>query len=191
MRRYSKCRNATLATATGSGVVCNSGNPVVNTSAPIISIGVSSTSADTVYLTTCPGGGTNPKVLKSINAGASFTDITGSLPNRYFPYIAVDPKNSKRIAVAVSGFGTSHIYLSPDAGVTWNDISGTGATALPDVPTNVIMFDDANATVYVGNDLGVYLAQGVTTGVTQSVWYAYNTGLTDATMIMDMKVMPL
>ncbi len=177
--------------STNNGVsFANVVSPLVNASAPIISIAVSYTYPDSVYVATCPGGGANPKILRSINGGTSFTDITGTLPNRYFPYIAVDPLNSKRVAVAVSGFGTSHIFLTPDGGTTWNDIGGTGATALPDVPANVIMFDDANATIYVGNDMGVYLAQTVTTGATQPVWHPYNTGLIDATMVMDMLIAP-
>ncbi|HEY4150946.1 MAG TPA: T9SS type A sorting domain-containing protein [Chitinophagaceae bacterium] len=184
LRRYTAALSANTCT------IVNGGNPVSNASAPIICIAVSKTYTDSLYVATCPGGGANPKILRSTNGGTSFTDITGTLPNRYFSYVAVDPLNSKRVAVTVSGFGTSHLYLTNNAGASWVDISGTGATALPDVPANVIMFDDANASVYVGNDLGVYLAQGVTTGATQPAWYAYNTGLIDATMIMDMLVAP-
>ena len=164
---------------------------VVNTSAPIICIAVSKTYSDSVYIATCPGGGANPRIYRSINGGTAFTNVTGTLPNRYFSFIAVDPRDSKRVAVTVSGFGTSHLFLTNDAGATWNDIGGAGATALPDVPANVVMFDPNNSrNIYVGNDLGVYLAQGVTTGAVQPVWYAYNTGLIDATMVMDMLVAP-
>ena len=167
----------------------NGGSPVSNSSAPIISIAASYTYSDSVYAATCPGGGANPKIFRTINGGASFTDITGTLPNRYFSYIAVDPRNSKRVAVAVSGFGTSHIYLTSDGGTTWNDIGGSGGTALPDVPANVVMFDPTIATrIFVGNDLGVYYATGITTGTTQPAWYSMNSGLTDATMVMDMLV---
>jgi len=164
---------------------------VVNASAPIICIAVSKTFADSLYIATCPGGGANPRILRSINGGTNFTNVTGTLPNRYFSYIAVDPKNSKRVAVAVSGFGTSHLYLTTDAGATWNSIGGTGASALPDVPANIVMFDPNNSgNIYVGNDLGVYVAGGITNGSVQPSWFAYNTGLIDATMVMDMLVAP-
>jgi hypothetical protein len=190
-RMYAGTVNFKKSTNNGVSFANVGAAPLVNASAPIISIAVSYTYPDSVYVATCPGGAANPKILRSINGGTSFTDVTGTLPNRYFSYIAVDPKNSKRVAVAVSGFGTSHIYLSSDAGATWVNISGTGASALPDVPANVIMFDPNNSgTIYVGNDLGVYLAGGVTNGSVQPGWFAYNTGLTDATMVMDMLVAP-
>jgi hypothetical protein len=189
-RMYGGTINFKRSINTG-GTFTNTVSPVVNASAPIISIAVSNTYADSVYIATCPGGGANPKLMLSVNGGGSFVDRTGTLPNRYFAYVEVDPTNSKRVAVAVSGFGAGHVFITSDAGVTWNDISGTGATALPDVPANVVMFDPAApSTVYVGNDLGLYVAQGVTNGSTQPVWYSYNSGLTDATMVMDILVAP-
>lgn len=190
-RMYAGTVNFKKSTNNGVSFANVGTTPLVNSSAPIICIATSYTYADSVYIATCPGGGANPRIMRSVNGGTNFTNITGTLPNRYFSDIAVDPKNSKRVAVTVSGFGTSHVYLTSDGGATWNSIGGTGATALPDVPANVVMFDPTNTSnIYVGNDLGVYLAQGVTNGATQPVWYDYNAGLTDATMIMDMLVAP-
>ena len=166
-------------------------NPVVNAQAPIICIAVSKTNADSVYIATCPGGGANPGMYLSSDGGNNWTNITGSLPNRYFSSIAVDPTNSRRVAVTVSGFGTSHVYLTSDAGTTWNDISGVGGTGLVDVPANIAMFDPTTpTTLYVGNDIGVFLAQNISDGSTPPIWYAYNSGLTDATMVMDLQVAP-
>lgn len=188
---YAGTINFKKSTTNGTSFANIGTNPVVNASAPIICIAVSNTYQDSVYIATCPGGAANPKLMLSTNGGTSFIDRTGTLPNRYFSYVAVDPNNSKRVAVAVSGFGAGHLFLTNDAGVTWNNISGSGASALPDVPANVVMFDpNSSSNVYVGNDLGVYVAQGITTGATQPVWYPYNTGLTDATMVMDMLVAP-
>ncbi len=189
-RMYGGTVNFKKSTNNGA-TFSNASTNVVNASAPLISIGVSSTYADSVYISTSPGGGANPKIMLSINGGTAFVDRTGTLPNRYFAYVKVDPTNSKRVAVAVSGFGTGHVYLTADAGITWRDISGTGGSALPDVPANVVMFDPANpTTVYVGTDMGVYAAQGVTDGVSPTSWFSYNVGLTDATMVMDILVAP-
>jgi hypothetical protein len=153
---------------------------------------VSKTFADSIYVATCPGGAANARVYRSTNGGTSFTNITGAgLPNRYFSSLAVDPTNSKRVALTLCGFGTSHVYLTPDGGTTWNDISGSGATALPDVPANVAMWDPTTpSTLYVGTDLGVFVAQNITTGATQTKWYTYNAGWTDVTMVMDLQVAP-
>jgi hypothetical protein len=190
-RMYGGTINFKKSTTNGASFANVGATPVVNASAPIICIGVSSTYADSVYIATCPGGAANPQIMLSTNGGTTFVNRTGTLPNRYFACVEVDPTNSKRVAVAVSGFGTGHVFITSDAGVTWNDISGTGGTALPDVPANVVMFDpSAPSTVYVGNDLGLYVAGGVTNGSTQPVWYSYNTGLTDATIIMDILVAP-
>src|SRR2546423_10650930 len=53
------------------------------------------------------------------------------------------------------------------------------------------MFDPVTPTsIYVGNDIGVFIAQNVTTGSTQPMWYTYNAGLTDATEVMDLQVAP-
>jgi hypothetical protein len=165
--------------------------PYVNANCPIIFIAVSRTEADSLYIATVPNGATTARLLRSTDGGATYTNVTGTLPNRYYSYIAVDPNDSKRLAVTISGFGTSHLYLSTNAGASWNDIGGVGATALPDVPANVVMFDPIDpGIIYVGNDLGVYVAQGITNGATQPVWFSYNDGMIGPTLVMDMLVAP-
>ena len=81
------------------------------------------------------------------------------------------------------------MYLTPDGGTTWNDIGGVGGTALPDIPANVAMWDPTTpTTLYIGTDIGVFVAQNITTGATQPNWYTYNAGMTDVTMVMDLQV---
>ncbi len=190
-RMYAGTINFKKSTNNGTSFANVGPAPVVNASAPIIAIGVSATYPDSVYIATCPGGGANPKILRSVNGGTNWTDVTGTLPNRYFSSIAVDPTNSKRVAVTVSGFGTSHLYLTTDGGGTWTSINGSGGTALPDVPTNIVIFDPSMpSNLYVGNDLGVYAAQSITNGAATPSWYSYNVGLTDATMVMDLLIAP-
>jgi hypothetical protein len=190
MRVYGGTINFKKSTDNGQ-TFTNIAAPLVNANAPIIYIGMSKTYADSVYVATCPGGGANARIYSSANGGTTFSNITGSLPNRYFSSLAVDPTNSKRVAVTICGFGTSHVYLTPDGGITWNDIGGVGGTALPDVPANVAMWDPTTpSTLYVGTDMGVFVAQNITTGATQANWYSYNAGWTDVTMVMDLQVAP-
>jgi len=138
-------------------------------------IAVSRRNPNTVYV----GAGTGQsiatsfpgKVWKSINAllnsGATWTDITGvnQLPPRNITAVAVDPNDATaNIAYATfsgfSGFGgdtKGHVFRTADGGATWQDVSGTGTTALPNVPANDILLDDLipNA-AYVATDVGVF-----------------------------------
>ena len=90
-----------------------------------------------------------------INSGST------SLPNRSIKDISVDPSDSSDVLVAVAGTGTGHLWrcTNTQAGTrVWTDVSGTGGTALPDVPANTIARDpfDPDNTWYVGTDLGVF-----------------------------------
>ncbi|HEY0680328.1 MAG TPA: T9SS type A sorting domain-containing protein [Chitinophagaceae bacterium] len=161
-----------------------------NTSAPVLYIAVAPSDANTVYVSVAPGGGARSKLFKSTNGGSVFTEITGTLPDRYYSDIAVDAANPNRVAVSLSGFGSSHVFLSRDGGTTWSDIDNGN---LPDVPHNTLMFDPNNRrTLYVGNDLGVFYAHGLPAGsgalpaTTESVWTAYNEGVEDAVLVSDL-----
>jgi hypothetical protein len=163
----------------------NGGVPLSNSSAPILKIGVSNYSADKLYASTVPGGGARSRIFRSTNGGGAFNEITGTLPDRYYTDIAVDPTNDDRIVVTLSGFGSGHVFFSNNQGNTWTDITGN----LPDVPHNSALFDPANPqTIIIGNDMGVYYTHGITDGSTHPEWIPYNDGLTDATMVMDLAV---
>lgn len=162
-----------------------------HTDAPILYIAVAPSNVNVVYASVAPGGGQRSKLYRSTNGGTSFTDITGSLPDRYYSDIAIDAANSNRVAVTLSGFGSSHVYLTRDGGTTWSDIGG----GLPDMPTNTVMFDPNNRrTIYIGNDIGVYYAHGVPAGSgalpasSALTWTSYNEGIGDAMLVSDLLV---
>jgi len=103
-----------------------------------------------VWMTT--DGGTT---WKQINSGSP------SLPNRSITSIAVDPNNPSRIFVGLSGTGTGHLWRCSDtqaATRVWTNISGSGATGLPDIPLNSVALDldDPTNTCYVATDVGVF-----------------------------------
>lgn len=91
--------------------------------------------------------------LESPN-GTTWNIRTGSLPNRYISDIAFDPGAPEHVWVTLQGFGTGHVWSSPDGGVTWLDKSGD----LPNVGANDILLDPADAanTWYVATDVGVF-----------------------------------
>ena len=145
----------------------------------ILSIGVSSTSTDTIYVGTAPIT-SSAKLFRSTNGGTSFTNITGSLPDRYPDDIAVDPTNSKIVYTVFSGFGTSHLFKSTDAGNSWIDIG----SSLPDVPSSAIVIDPNNTSnLFFGNDLGVYFSPDA-----GQTWFEYINGLPQASMILDLSI---
>lgn len=156
-----------------------------------LALAVSPTNPNKVYISTSPYAqydndvndiyvtGT-PNLLKTTTGNTPFTSIKGSLPDRFIMDIAISRNNDDSVYVVLGGFGTSHVYLTPDGGNTWLS-RGAG---LPDVPFNAILIDPVNqGTIYAGSDFGVYVSpdRGIT-------WYDYNTGFYDATLVMDLQV---
>lgn len=146
---------------------------------PGLSIAVSNTNVDSIYITTAPGDINPMHVFKSSDGGITLTDISQTLPNRFPRDIAVNPQNSSEVYVVFSGFGTGHIFKSTDAGATWNDLTGI----LPDLPFHAIEILPASPeTLFVGCDVGVFAS--VDAGAT---WYAFNEGLPQGVMIFDLR----
>ncbi len=100
--------------------------------------------------------GTNNGLLQlTTDGGASWAPRTSGLPNRFVQDIAVDRADWQTAYVAVSGFGTGHVFRTVNGGQTWNDVSG----ALPDVPVNAVILDPASrGIVLIGTDLGVFMS---------------------------------
>lgn len=150
---------------------------------PVLVLEASRTNENLVYAATAPVVLSQINLNKTTDGGNNWTDVTAGLPNRYIMDVAIDPFNNQNVYVAISGFGTAHIYKSTDGGATWN----TSSSGLPDVPTNTICIDPLNAnTIYVGNDLGVFVSTDA--GAT---WTDFNDGLFDATFVMDISVSPV
>lgn len=171
-RKFHKTTNGGNIWTLGNGGNVLDGNQ-------ILSIGVSATSTDTIYVGTAPVN-SRGRIFRSTNGGTTFTDITGTLPDRYPDDIAVDPNDSKTVYVVFSGFGTSHLFKSTDAGNNWIDIG----SQLPDVPSSAIAIDPNNSNIlYFGNDIGVY----VSTDAGQT-WSDYSIGLPFGCIVIDLSV---
>ena len=110
-------------------------------------------------------GSNTGELYMSTNFGGSFMQIntgTPALPNRAITYMAVDPTNPSKLYVTVGGSGSGHVFVCANttAGArVWTDISGAGATGIPDINTNTIALDTDSPTntYYVGNDVGVFM----------------------------------
>ncbi len=118
-------------------------------------------------------GSAQGRVMVTINAGQTWTDITAGLPNRYISAITVDPLNAAIAYLTVSGYGSGHVFKTSNQGQTWTDLSGVAPTGLPNVPAGDILPDPLTpTTLYVATDIGVY--RSLTGG---TVWESFNQGL--------------
>ncbi len=160
-----------------SWIVGNSGEPL--SGEPLVSMAASNTDPNTVYALTAPGN-ERGRAFVSRDAGQSWTDITGSLPDRYLVDLALDPIDHDRIFLAVAGFGTEHVFRSLDGGATWQAASN----GLPDLPTWSVTIDpDFRETVFAGNDIGVFVSSD-----SGQSWEPFSEGMPEAVIAMDLDV---
>jgi uncharacterized protein (TIGR03437 family) len=117
-------------------------------SATITALGIGPISSQVIY-----AGTSDARVQVSGDGGRSWSPAS-PLPNRFITSIAVHPQISQRAFVALSGFGSGHVFRTDDRGGSWQDISAN----LPDIPVNAILIDALSPdTVYVGTDIGVFV----------------------------------
>ncbi|WP_407639456.1 beta propeller repeat protein [Kitasatospora azatica] len=86
--------------------------------------------------------------------------VDATVPNRYLAGLAIDPKNSAHVYLAVNGFsrhwtsgpgaGVGHVFESTDSGAHWSDISAD----LPDVPADSLVVTRTGG-LALATDLGV------------------------------------
>jgi hypothetical protein len=156
-----------------------------------IALAVSPTNENKVYVSTSPFAqydndvndiyiNGQPNVLKTTTGNTPFTSIKGTLPDRFVMDFAISKFNDDSVYVVLGGFGTSHVYLTPDGGSTWIS-RGAG---LPDVPFNAIVIDPLNPQViYAGSDFGVYVSPD-----RGASWLDYNTGFWDVVQVFDLQI---
>ncbi|HEX8633849.1 MAG TPA: carboxypeptidase regulatory-like domain-containing protein [Pyrinomonadaceae bacterium] len=123
-------------------------------------------------------GSARGRLMVSTDGGATWTDRTAGLPNRFIESITVDPANAAIAYVTFGGFGTPHVYRTTNSGATWANIGGTPgqATAIPNVPVSAFLIDPTSAnTLYAGSDIGVF--RSTDNGAT---WATFNNGMLPA-----------
>lgn len=159
--------------------VASNGSNSIYQFQPILKIATDPNDCDLVFVSITPSGSNLAKIFKSTNGGSSWTDHTGSLPNRYLMDIAVHPSDQSEVWVTVGGYGTSHVYKSMNGGVSWF----AKDNGLPDLPTNSVEIDPITGVIYVGNDLGVYYSEDGGNN-----WQPYATGMPEAAIVMDLNI---
>ena len=127
-------------------------------------LGVARSDTNIIYTGSAQG-----RAMVSSDGGASWTDITEGLPDRFITSVTVSRQNADVAYLTVSGFETGHVFKTTDRGATWKDISGN----LPDVPANALLIDPLSpAILYLGTDIGVFRSS--TDGAD---WFEFNKGL--------------
>ena len=141
---------------------------------------ISYQNSEKIFAATAPSTSIRGHIFRTINGGTNFTDITGSLPDRFPADLAVDPNNDNIVYLTLYGFGTPHVFKSTNSGDSWTNISDN----LPDIPTPSVIVDPNNSNhIYVGTDIGVFVS---TTG--GGSWLDFNDGLPDAVQAMDLNI---
>ena len=158
-------------------VTVNGGNQLDGN--PALTMNISDNDCNIIYVTTAPLF-SRGRVFLSVNGGTTWQNITSNLPDRYPMDIALNPENALEPYIAISGFGSSHLFKYDYMNYTWIDIGAN----LPDVPTSAVTIDpDYSSHIYVGNDLGIFVSLD-----DGENWYNYNDGIGDATMVMDLSI---
>ncbi len=153
------------STNKGDTVVVVSQSPIVSGS-PIRTIGISKANDNFRMV-----GLNNGRVWGTTTGSSTLTEFTAA-PSTGFPTplkqvlrVAFDPNDATggTAYVALGGFwgnATGHVWKLTGVNTgtaTWTAASGTGLTAIPDVPVNCLLIDPLNSNhIYAGTDIGVY-----------------------------------
>jgi hypothetical protein len=118
----------------------------------ISAIDHSSLNALTIFAGTSDGN-----VWVSNNDGNNWSNITGTLPDRYVTSVHASPNFSSNVYVTHTGYKYNsyipHIHKSTNNGLSWIDISGN----LPQAGINdVVIFPGNENMLFVATDIGVY-----------------------------------
>lgn len=82
------------------------------------------------------------------------------IPNRYVTRIAIDPVNHSRAYVALGGFSPDNVLRTDNDGATFVDVTGSGATGLPDAPVRGLALHPQRAGwLYAGTEVGLFASQ--------------------------------
>ncbi|MCY7346426.1 MAG: hypothetical protein LH614_09435, partial [Pyrinomonadaceae bacterium] len=147
-------------------------NPITS-SVPISAIGISPQN-DNVRIVGQSNGGiwgttTGSTTLTNLDAG-------NAVPNQFVARAVIDPNNVNTAYVSLAGFGVAGVWRTTNlnsGSPTWSNISGSGGTALPQVPVSAFLVDPTNSnTLYAGTDIGVYSSSDG-----GASWTPFGTGL--------------
>lgn len=111
-------------------------------------------------------GHANGDIYKTTNGTSSsptwtrMDQGTPNLPDRYVGRITIDPHDSNKVYATFGGYRPDNVYETTDGGSTWSDITGSGATGLPDAPVrSLVVHPDNSNWLYVGTEVGIFASE--------------------------------
>jgi hypothetical protein len=113
-------------------------------------------------------GHNNGQVWRTANGTAASptwiaVDNNGSanpLPNRYIERIVIDHGDANTVWVSLGGFNAGNLQKTTDAGATFQVMTGSGVTGLPNAPINgVAQHPVLRDHLYVGTEVGVFASE--------------------------------
>lgn len=118
----------------------------------ITTISESEQDAKCIYVGTDDG-----VVQRTLDGGATWTDVSKTLPNKWVSRVVVSEHDTARVYATMTGYREddfgSYAFRSDDHGNSWTSITA----GLPAESINVIREDPSNADLlYVGTDRGVH-----------------------------------
>jgi photosystem II stability/assembly factor-like uncharacterized protein len=105
-------------------------------------------------------GTSDGNVHRSTNTGATWTNISAGIPDRYVTSIKASPHDFNEVLVTVSGYRANdffpHVLRSTDQGNTWVSVAGD----LPQLALNDVLFHPSIDSIWVAaSDNGVYVTR--------------------------------
>lgn len=121
----------------------------------LTTIGVSPVDAQVLWT-----GSDDGRVHVTTSGGASWSDVSAGVPERWITSVRPDPFDRETAYVTVSGFrwdeALPHVLATDDLGLSWQPIAGN----LPEAPVNdLLAHPDHPGRLFVATDLGVYETQ--------------------------------
>jgi cysteine-rich repeat protein len=173
----------------GLFLTTNGGNNWISTStgftaAAVRSVVLDPTTPTTIYASVFESGHQGGQVVaglyRSIDAGASWTIVSGGLPGLVVQTLAIDPNNTQ---ILYAGLGGAGVFKTVNHGTSWAAANG----GLANLYANAIAVDPSSpSTVYCGTDGGVFVS---TSGGTS--WTAASNGLPAGTPVHSLALDPV
>jgi len=123
----------------------------------ISTIAVAAGNADIIWV-----GHNNGQVYRTSNgtsAVPAWTRVdlgTPGLPARWISRIVIDPANHSRVYLSAMGYAPDNLWRTTDNGATWQNISGAGPGALPEIAVSAISLHPAGGRLFAGTDVGLF-----------------------------------